>query len=101
MTKQILQAIEQQQQQPEQNTTPLDPSAPDNLRLTQDFTNTVGVKKLLTRVPVRKPSKQEYIRVRPGEKFRSNFPIIELKEDREEYIVAAGLVPELVGEFES
>ena len=33
-----------------------DPFDPAALRLSQDYTATVGVKKLLTRVPVRKPS---------------------------------------------
>ena len=31
--------------------------------------------------------------------YRDNFPIIDLKNDREEYLVAKDLVPELIGEF--
>jgi hypothetical protein len=31
--------------------------------------------------------------------YRENFPMIELKDEREEYIVTANLVPELFGEF--
>ena len=76
-----------------------DPFAPENLRLSQSFTETVGVKKLLTTIPVRKPSPQDFVRVRPGPEYRENFPIVDLKDDREEYIVTAGLVPELVGEY--
>jgi len=34
-----------------------DPFNPDRLRLSQDFASAVGVRKLLTTVPVRKPSK--------------------------------------------
>ena len=34
-----------------------------------------------------------------GSEYRENFPIIELKDEREEYIVTASLVPELAGEF--
>ena len=65
-------------------TTPqLDPFDPANLRLSQSFTETVGVKKLLTTVPVRKPSPQEFVRVHPSSEYRENFPIIELKDDRE------------------
>lgn len=78
---------------------PPDPFNPDNLRLSQSFAETVGVKKLLTTIPVRKPNPQDFVRVHPDPAFRENFPIIELKEEREEYIVTAGLVPELVGEF--
>ena len=65
------------------------------MRLDQSFTETAGVKKLLTTVPVRKPSPQDFVRVHPAPEFRENFPIIEIKDEREEYIVTASLVPEL------
>jgi hypothetical protein len=77
----------------------LDPFAPENLRLNQSFTELVGVKKILTTVPVRKPGAQDFVRVRPGADYRENFPVIDLKDDREEYIVTASLVPELLGEI--
>jgi hypothetical protein len=76
-----------------------DPFAPENLRLSQSFTETVGVRKLLTTIPVRKPSPQDFVRVHPDLTYRENFPIIELKDDREEFIVTTGLVPELTGEY--
>src|SRR2546428_5082488 len=76
-----------------------DPFDPANLRLRQLFVETAGVKKLLTTVPVRKPSPQDFVRVHPSPEYRDNFPIVELKDEREEYIVTAGLVPELNGEF--
>jgi hypothetical protein len=81
-------------------------SAPDpfdlsNLRLSQSFTETAGVKKLLTTVPVRKPNPQDWVRVHPDPEMRANFPLIELKDEREEYVVAGPLVAELVGEFVS
>jgi hypothetical protein len=76
-----------------------DPFDPANLRLSQSFTETVGVKKLLTTVPVRKPNPQDFVRVHPSPEYRENFPIIELKDEREEYIVTSALVPELTGEF--
>jgi hypothetical protein len=78
---------------------PLDPFDPANLRLDQSFTETTPVKKLLTTVPVRNPSPQDFVRVHPAPEFRDNFPIIEIKEEREQYIVTASLVPELAGEF--
>ena len=80
-------------------TAQLDPFDPANLRLSQSFTETVGVKKLLTTVPVRKPGSQDFVRVHPAAEYRENFPIIELKDEREEYIVTTALVPELAGEF--
>jgi len=78
---------------------PPDPFAPENLRLDQNFLETGGVKKLLTTIPVRKPNKQTFFRVRPGSKWRDIFPIIDLKDDREEYIVARDLVAELSTEI--
>jgi hypothetical protein len=71
-------------------TTP--PPAPDpfdvsKLRLDQSFVESAGVKKLLTTVPVRKPHKQEFIRVRSDPAYRDAFAVIEWKEDREFYIL--------------
>ena len=83
----------------EQQASTPDPFDPTNLRLSQSFVETAGVKKLLTTVPVRKPSPQDFVRVHPDPAYRENFPIIELKDEREEYIVVADLVPTLVGEF--
>ena len=83
----------------EQQASTPDPFNPTNLRLSQLFVETAGVKKLLTTVPVRKPSAQDFVRVHPDPAYRENFPIIELKDEREEYIVVADLVPALVGEF--
>jgi hypothetical protein len=95
-TKTNLQAVEQAASA---NTQAPDPFDPANLRLDQSFTETVGVKKLRLTVPVRKPSPQDFVRVHPSPDYRENFPIIELKDEREEYIVTSALVPELSNEF--
>ena len=64
---------------------PFDPAA---LRLDQSFAETAGVKKLLTTVPVRKPNKQDFVRVHPDPAYRlTPTAIIELNEDREIYLV--------------
>src|SRR5262245_12472880 len=76
-----------------------DPFDPENLRLDQAFTEQVAVKKLLTTIPVRKPNKQTYFRVHPSDKYRNLFPMIDLKDDREEYIVVKALVPQLISEI--
>jgi hypothetical protein len=78
-------------------------AAPDpfdlaSLRLNPSFIETAGVRKLLTTVPVRKPNKQEFIRVRPEPEYRENFAMIDLKEDREEYLVRREIMQELSGE---
>jgi hypothetical protein len=39
-------------------------------RLSQDFADSVGVKRLLTTVPVRKPLGQDFVRVHPSETYR-------------------------------
>jgi hypothetical protein len=76
---------------------PFDPAA---LRLDQNFTETVGVKKLLTTVPVRKPNRQDFTQVRLDPDHRlSPAAIIELKEDREVYLVTPAMALELPGEF--
>ena len=78
---------------------PTDPFDLDNLRLDSNFAATAGVKKLLRTVPVRKPSKQEFVGVHPDPAFRENFAMIELKEDRESYLIAGpGLAAELAAE---
>jgi hypothetical protein len=94
MTKPTLQAIE--------HTTPTDP-APDpfdlgSLRLNASFIETAGVKKLLTTVPARKPSPQDFVRVHPSPDYRENFAMIDLKYDREDYLVRPELLPDLAGE---
>jgi hypothetical protein len=63
-----------------------DPFDPARLRLSQDFTAGQAVKKILTKVPVRKPDRHWFIRVRPGEEWRLSTPLIDLKEDRELYL---------------
>ena len=77
-----------------------DPFDLANLRLSQDFLETGGVKKLLLTVPVRKPGKHEFIRVHPGPGFRAPLAAIELKdEDRDFYIVTpnvAGAIDETI-----
>jgi hypothetical protein len=78
---------------------PPDPFDLEILRLPQNFSDTAGVKKLLRTVPVRKPNRQDFVRVHPEASYRENFAMIELKEDRELYLIAgAGLAAELVAE---
>ena len=70
------------------------------LRLDQSFAEKIGVKKLLTTVPVRKPSKQDFVRVHPDPAFRlTPAAIIELKEDREVYLLPPDIAHQLPGEF--
>jgi hypothetical protein len=71
----------------------------ENLRLDQNFIETAGVKRLLTTVPVRKPGRQEYVRVHPHPDYRANVALIELEEDGDLYLVTPVMARELTGEF--
>jgi len=79
------------------NYNPFDPAS---LRLDQSFAEKAGVKKLTTTVPVRKPNRQDFVRVHPDESYRlTPAAIIESKEEREIYIVLPEMAKELPGEF--
>jgi hypothetical protein len=65
------------------------------LRVSQNFLETTNVKKLLTTIPVRKPGPQDFVRVHVSTKYRDLMAILELKEDRESYLVNLTAVPEL------
>jgi hypothetical protein len=75
-----------------------DPFDPASLRLDQSFVETSGVKKLLTTVPVRKPNNQDFVRVHPSEEYRLTAAVIELKDDREVYLVLPQIAHQLAGE---
>jgi hypothetical protein len=75
-----------------------DPFDPARLRLSQDFAAGLGVKKALLTVPVRKPSKEWWFQTHPHEAYRMQTYVVDLKEDREVYLVEPSLWPELAGE---
>jgi hypothetical protein len=76
-----------------------DPFDLSNLRLTQDFVETAGVKKLLTHVPVGKPNRQDFIRVHPNPDYRAELAVIEFKEDRETFLLPLPIAKQLPDEF--
>jgi hypothetical protein len=75
-----------------------DPFDPASLRLSQDFGSDLGVKKALLTVPVRKPDRQWFFRCHPDPKYRLDTAVLEVKEDRETYLVAPSLWPDLADE---
>src|SRR5262249_33789564 len=85
MNKPTLQAVDLESPTDIPAPNPFDPA---NLRLDQSYTENVGVKKLITNIPVKKPNKQTFFRIHPGEEWRDNFPMIDFKDEGEEYIVA-------------
>lgn len=65
----------------------LNPFDPKRLRLSQDFAGSIGVKKALLTVPVRKPAKEWFVQTHPSEEYRIQTAVLELKEDRETYLI--------------
>jgi hypothetical protein len=93
-------AVDQGGDPPPTDTAPApDPFDVSSFRLDQNFLETAGVKKLLTTVPVRKPHKQEYVRVHSAAEYRENMAILELKDERETYLLAPNIARSLPGEF--
>jgi hypothetical protein len=77
-----------------------DPFDPASLRLSEDFSRSAGVEKVLTRVPVRKPNKHEFVRVRPDDGFRVDVAMVELKAEREFYALTLPVAESLPGEWQ-
>src|SRR5262249_44705191 len=78
--------------------TAADPFDIASLRLNPSFLETAGVKKLITTVPVKKPSPQDFVRVHPAPEYQQNYAMIDLKDDREEYLVHPLIHEALIGE---
>ena len=74
------------------------PFDPARFRLSQDFASAVGVKKVLTTVPCRKPHRHEFVRVRTGAEWRLETGVFEDKINREVYLVDPPLWSALLGE---
>jgi hypothetical protein len=69
------------------------------LRLSQDFSETAGVKKVIMTIPVRKPGRQDFFRVHPSPDYYLETAVLEHKQERETYLVDRGLWSELPGEI--
>jgi hypothetical protein len=79
---------------------PPDPFDPARLRLDQEFTETANVKKLLRRVPVRRPHPHDFIRVHPHEDYRMGAALIDFQDDRDAvYLICPPVAREMPGEF--
>src|SRR4051794_29726592 len=76
-----------------------DPFDLEMLRLSQDYAREVGVQKKLITVPVRKPTKAEFVRVHPDPTHRLDTLVLELKDQRNETsLIGPELRAELAGE---
>jgi hypothetical protein len=76
---------------------PYDPFDPVNLRITEDV-EALGVKRILTTCPVRKPNRHEFFRIHTGENYTMAAALLKLENDGEFYIFAPAVLPYVPGE---
>jgi hypothetical protein len=69
-----------------------DPFDPASLRISPDFATTAGVRKHILNIPVRKPTKETFVRTHPDPAYSLDTLVLELKDgDREIYLIAPAL----------
>ena len=71
----------------------------NSLRLSQEFNEGVGVKKVVTTIPMRKPGNQTFIQVHPNPEFRFQTAMLQLKDDGECYLVTREVMAEVAQEI--
>jgi hypothetical protein len=76
----------------------LDPFNPANLRIDLDISEGIGVKKAIITIPVRKPNGQDFVRVHAGPDYRLPVAVIELRDDRETFLVPPSIARDIPGE---
>ncbi len=81
--------------QPAESAEAVDIFDPKRLRLSQDFAAELGVRKKLITVPVKKPPKEWWVQVHPSDDYHIETAVLELKEEREVYLVDPSLWQEL------
>ena len=75
------------------------PFDPSSFRLGQSFGDRVGVKKLLSTVPVGKPNRQDFVRVHPDASRRIQVAIIDYERDF--YLLVPEVAAALPNEFKA
>src|SRR5690242_5298341 len=71
----------------------------DALRLSADNMALLGVREVLSHVPVRKPTRTEFVRVNPDPGLTLATAVFADKEERETYLVPPAMQTELIGEL--
>jgi hypothetical protein len=75
-----------------------DPFDPETYRVRQTLAAAKGVKEHLTELPVRTPDPAWWVRRHPDPAYSLTTSVINLREERETYLVAPALFPSLQGE---
>jgi hypothetical protein len=71
----------------------------DSLRLSSDAAAVIGATEVLSHVPVRKPNRHEFFRVRPEPEYWLDTGVFEDREERETFFVAPRMRDALLGEI--
>ncbi|EMI17378.1 hypothetical protein RMSM_05692 [Rhodopirellula maiorica SM1] len=88
--------ISEQNAEREADSSEVDPFDPAALRIDpQTAAGAIGVKRQIVTLKVGKPSRMEFCRVHPSETYRLDTAIVEDKVNRESYLVASSLWPDL------
>jgi hypothetical protein len=74
------------------------PFDPRKLRISQRFGDNHDVRRILVSVPVRKPQRQEFFRTHPDPAMSIEVALLDLREERQAYLVDPELAPYLPGE---
>jgi hypothetical protein len=85
-------------QQPTASISAPDPFDPAQFAANSSVTGGVGITKEMVICPVRKPNKQEFVRVHSSRDYQLRAHILELKDERETYLVMPAIASELPGE---
>lgn len=75
-----------------------DPFDPAKLRIDHTSSAALGAQRVILNVPVRKPPPQTFIRVHPDADMRLDVLVIELKNERETYVVTPQMALALAAE---
>lgn len=74
------------------------PFDPKRLRISGGSSEGPTVRKITASVQVRKPNRQEYFRVHPGPETRIDTLLLELRDDRQTYLISPDVAPAIPGE---
>ena len=91
-------AMESTNQQPQPEPDEVDPFDPAALRLDPND-EIIGVHKVIANVAIRRPKRQEFVRVNPYPDYRLDVAILDLDEDGDSYMISPDLRPELADEL--
>lgn len=69
------------------------------LRIDQNFEQKIGVEKKIISIPVRKPKKQEFVRIHHDDQYSIELALLVFDEDGEIYLVMPEVVPFLSEAF--